>query len=161
MCAFALALAPHVDIQSLYREVVVAHHRDPRNFGNLPGHTHAADGHQPLCGDHLHMEAIVAEGRLQAVRFSGEACAIAYASASLLSDWVRGCDGAQLERLRDSYSELLRDRLPEGHALLHTPLHAWRALHAHPARHGCALLPLVTLQRLLAGPPAAAAAGNP
>ena len=63
----------------LYQRLVLEHSRAPRHFGALDAPTHTADGDNPLCGDSLHVELRVADGRIEAVAFRGEACAIAKA----------------------------------------------------------------------------------
>jgi len=79
------------DLRELYQEVILDHNKKPRNFRVLPDANHEADGHNPLCGDELTLYARVnAEGIVEEVTFQGSGCAISKASASLMTDFVKG-----------------------------------------------------------------------
>jgi nitrogen fixation NifU-like protein len=78
------------DLRELYQEVVLDHSRRPRGFGKLEQATHRAQGYNPLCGDQLELELQIDGGRVRDVRFTGKGCAISTASASLLTEAVRG-----------------------------------------------------------------------
>ena len=133
----------------LYRENVLAHNRAPRNHGALDGHTHAADGANPLCGDALRMELVVDAGRIAALRFSGESCAIAIATASMLTERVAGLDAPAIAALRDEFEALLRGDPCDVDAL--GELAAFGELVRYPARRRCAQLPWATLAAALRG----------
>jgi len=75
-------------LDQLYQQLVLEHNRSPRNFGPLAGATHSARGFDALCGDDLLFELRVEAGRVVAAAFSGEACAVTKASASLLTEWL-------------------------------------------------------------------------
>ena len=135
----------------LYRDVVLDHNRAPRNFGTLPAHTHAADGANPMCGDQLRVEAVIDDGRIAALRFSGESCAITTAAASMLGELVAGADAASLAALRARFETMLAAApdAPEDPAL--GALNALAELKRYPARWKCALLPFATLRAALEG----------
>lgn len=133
----------------LYRENVLAHNRAPHNHGALEGHTHAADGANPLCGDSLRMELALDEGRIAALRFSGESCAITIATASMLSERVNGLGAAQVAALRLEFEALLRGDACDVEAL--GELAAFGELARYPARRKCAQLPWATLTAALNG----------
>jgi nitrogen fixation NifU-like protein len=78
------------DLRELYREIVLDHSKHPRGFGKLEPATHRAQGYNPLCGDQLELELQIEDGRVRDVRFTGKGCAISTASASLLTEAVRG-----------------------------------------------------------------------
>jgi nitrogen fixation NifU-like protein len=78
------------DLRDLYQEVILDHTKHPRNFGTLEHATHRAQGRNPLCGDHLALFVEIADGRLRDVRFAGRGCAISTASASLLTEALKG-----------------------------------------------------------------------
>ena len=134
---------------ALYRALVLEHYRHPRNRGALAGCTHAADGVNPLCGDSLSVEVRCAEGRIAGMGFSGEACAITTATASMLSELVVGCDADAIAALDDRFARLLRGEVDADDAL--GVLNAMRELNRHPARRKCAELPFATLRAALAG----------
>lgn len=78
------------ELRDLYQEVILDHNKRPRNFGRLEDATHQANGHNPLCGDRLSLTLRLEDGRIAAIRFEGSGCAISKASASLMTDAVKG-----------------------------------------------------------------------
>ncbi|HEY0798240.1 MAG TPA: SUF system NifU family Fe-S cluster assembly protein [Candidatus Baltobacteraceae bacterium] len=77
-------------MQDFYREYILDHYRNPRNFGHLDEPDVSAEDLNPLCGDRIRFELKVKDGRVEDVRFSGKGCAISQASASMLSETLRG-----------------------------------------------------------------------
>lgn len=133
----------------LYQQIVLDHYRNPRNRGPLDGCTHAADGVNPLCGDSLRIELVCDDERITAMRFSGEACAITTATASMLSGLVAGFDAADVAALNAPFDRLLRGEVETDDAL--GPLNALAELQKHPLRRKCAELPWATLRAALEG----------
>jgi len=138
-----------MDLADLYRDVIVDHNRRPRNRGRLPGATHSAVGNNPLCGDELRIEVEVAGNVIQDLRFEGSGCAISTASASLMSEAVKG-------RTREEVAELFGDvhRMLTGDASGASQLGKLAALagvREFPARVKCASLCWHTLNAALAG----------
>lgn len=78
------------DLQELYRQVILDHNRNPRNFGELADATRVVAGVNPLCGDKMTLYVKVADGRIQDIRFQGTGCAISVASSSLMTERVKG-----------------------------------------------------------------------
>jgi len=99
------------DLTDLYQEVILDHNRRPRNWGPLTDATRVAKGHNPLCGDRLTLYVKVEGGTLTGISFEGSGCAISKASASLMTDAVKG------QSLTDALS--LFDRV---HDMLTTPI---------------------------------------
>ena len=134
----------------LYQEVILDHDRKPRNWGALADATHKAEGHNPLCGDHIVLTLKVAGERVDEVNFQGESCAICKASASMMTTTVKG-------RSRDEAEELVREfrDLATGKLDLAAPNHLGRLTRAfggmsgHPTRVKCAILPWHTLHAAL------------
>jgi len=135
--------------QGLYKQVVLDHYKNPRNRGALDGCTHAADGVNPLCGDSLRVELVCAGDRIATMRFSGEACAITTATASMLSELVAGFGAAEVAALNEPFGQLLRGEVEADEAL--GPLNALAELRRHPLRRKCAELPWATLRAALEG----------
>ena len=77
-------------LNELYQEVILDHNKRPRNFRTIEPSTHRADGHNPLCGDRLSLYVQVTAGTIEDVAFQGSGCAISKASASLMTDAVKG-----------------------------------------------------------------------
>jgi len=78
------------DLTELYQEVILDHNRRPRNFRTIEGASHHAEGYNPLCGDRLNLYVQVDGGVIRDVAFQGSGCAISKASASLMTDAVKG-----------------------------------------------------------------------
>jgi nitrogen fixation NifU-like protein len=142
---------------ALYTQTVLDHHRAPRNFGALDGHSHAADGANPLCGDILRVELTCHGDRIRAMRFRGEACAIAIAAASMLSDLVVGKSPAEIAQIEAAFARLVGGEIAHDEAL--AELNAMGELVHYPMRRKCALLPFATLRAALAGATSATTEG--
>ena len=77
-------------LNDLYQEVILDHNRRPRNYRRIEDASHHAEGHNPLCGDRLTLDVQVDDGRIADLAFQGSGCAISKASASLMTDAVKG-----------------------------------------------------------------------
>lgn len=77
-------------MDELYKEYILDHYRTPRNFGHLDNPDAVAEDVNPLCGDEIRMELRLVDGKVTDVRFSGKGCAISQASASMLTESIRG-----------------------------------------------------------------------
>lgn len=75
---------------SIYGDIILDHYQFPRNQGNLEKPTNAVDLNNPLCGDKIHLEVEESDGIIEDVAFTGQGCAISTASASMLTDYVKG-----------------------------------------------------------------------
>ena len=93
------------DLRDLYQEVILDHNKRPRNFRVLERPTHHAEGYNPLCGDRLDLFVDVQAERIADVGFQGSGCAISRASASLMTDAVKGCS---LTEARDLFARFHR-----------------------------------------------------
>jgi nitrogen fixation protein NifU and related proteins len=78
------------DLSELYQEVILDHNKRPRNFRTLEAANHVAEGFNPLCGDRLHLYLKIEDGIIADVGFQGSGCAISKASASLMTDSIKG-----------------------------------------------------------------------
>ncbi len=142
------------DLTDLYQEVILDHNRQPRNFGELVGADHKARGHNPLCGDQLNVYVTLAGGGvIEDVRFDGSGCAISKASASLMTEAVKGKTLADAETLFKSFHELLTGD-PSVHAAASTELGklaVFEGVREFPVRVKCATLAWHTLHAALSG----------
>jgi nitrogen fixation NifU-like protein len=136
------------DPAALYRAQVLDHQRAPRHYGVLDGATHQAEGANALCGDRLQVQALVQDGRVLAMGFTAEACAIATAAASMLSELAVGRSVGELAQIETRFLEFLAGR-EEAREL--GALAALGELRRYPARRACALLPFATLRAALDG----------
>ena len=78
------------DLRDLYQETILDHSRSPKNFGELPAATHHAEGYNPLCGDRINVYLVVDGDVVRDIRFQGVGCAISTASASLMTEALKG-----------------------------------------------------------------------
>ena len=96
-----------MDLKELYRDVILDHNRRPRNFGRLEPADARAEGHNPLCGDRLSLFVRMNGERIEDIRFEGKGCAISTASASLMTEAVKGKERAEVRELFDKMHALL------------------------------------------------------
>ncbi len=139
-----------MDLKELYRDVILDHNKRPRNFGRLEPPAHPARGHNPLCGDQLTVYARLDGDVVSDVRFEGSGCAISVASASLMTEAVRGKTRAEVERLYATVHELLTSTDAAATPAL-GKLAALAGVREFPARVKCASLCWHTLAAALAG----------
>jgi len=138
-----------MDLKDLYRDVILDHNRQPRNFGRIEGTDAQADGHNPLCGDRLTVFVRLNGEQVQDIRFEGKGCAISTASASLMTEAVKGKDRAAIQSLYDKVHELLTQQDAPADASL-GKLAALSGVREFPARVKCASLCWHTLNAALA-----------
>jgi len=138
------------ELQDLYREVILDHNRQPRNFGELPDADHVIEGVNPLCGDKMTLYVKVRDGYVQDIKFKGTGCAISVASSSLMTDRVKGASVSATLDLFDKVHDLLTgasDTLPEDL----DKLAALAGVREYPTRVKCASLGWHALKAALAG----------
>jgi len=137
-----------MDLKDLYRDVILDHNRTPRNFGRLEPADAQADGHNPLCGDRLTVFLRLRGDRVDEVRFDGAGCAISTASASMMTEAVKGKDKAAIAELFAKVHALLtRQDAPPDSSL--GKLAALSGVREYPARVKCASLCWHTLNAAL------------
>jgi nitrogen fixation NifU-like protein len=119
-------------MDDLYRDYILEHYRRPHNFGTLDEPSASIEGNNPLCGDRITLQIHVADGVVDQIAFTGRGCAISQASASLLTDEIKGKPVADVAAFRaDDLLDLL-------------------GIEISPARLKCAMLSHDTLQQALA-----------
>lgn len=146
-----------MDLNDLYRDVILDHNRNPRNFGHLDPADARAEGHNPLCGDRLTITLRLAGDKVEDVKFEGNGCAISVASASMMSEAVKGRDRGQVSGLFQQVHSMLtqQDAVP---AASLGKLAALSGVRQFPARVKCASLCWHTLNAALANADSDAAA---
>ena len=141
------------ELRDLYQQVILDHNKKPRNFGTLERATHEADGHNPLCGDELHVAVTLDGDRVSDVRFEGSGCAISTASASLMTESVKGKTVKEAEQLFGGFHDLLTGDpsvAAEASAEL-GKLAVFEGVREFPVRVKCATLSWHTLKAALDG----------
>lgn len=140
------------DLRDLYQEVILDHTKRPRNFGMLEHATHRAQGHNPLCGDQLALFVELADGRLRDIRFAGKGCAISTASASLLTEALKGKTTAEAHALFAAFHQVVTTPSDEPIDVSAIgKLAVLAGVREFPMRVKCASLAWHTLEAALAG----------
>ncbi len=141
-----------MELTDLYRDVILDHNRKPRNFGPLEQANALAEGFNPLCGDRLTVRLNLADDRIENIRFEGQGCAISTASASLMTEAVKGKTRGEALALFDRVHRLLTDDAAGAEDL--GKLAALSGVREYPARVKCASLCWHTLASALKSPDA-------
>src|SRR5262249_1345690 len=140
------------DLRDLYQEVILDHTKHPRNFGALPHPTHSASGRNPLCGDQLVLTLAVDGDTVKDARFAGKGCAISTASASLLTESIKGKTRGEAHSLYKRFHDVVTspaDSQPDLEGL--GKLAALAGVREFPMRVKCASLAWHTLEAALTG----------
>ena len=138
------------DMRQLYQEVILDHNRKPRNFGAILDANRHAEGHNPLCGDHIKLSMNVLEDKIETIAFEGEGCAICKASASMMTSAVKGKSVQDAEIMVDEFRGMATGTLDidmEKNQL--GKLKVFAGVRDLPSRVKCAILPWHTLHAAL------------
>jgi nitrogen fixation NifU-like protein len=145
------------DLRELYQQVILDHYKKPRNFRKLPEETCHIEGHNPLCGDRLTVYVKLEGDRVKDVSFEGTGCAISTASASMMTESLKGKTVAEAEGLFHIFHELVTGtpageslRLPDSGPAL-GKLAVFAGVREFPLRVKCATLAWHTLNAALQG----------
>lgn len=142
------------DLRDLYQEVILDHGRHPRNRRHPPHANHQARGENPLCGDKLTVYVTVnAAGVIEDVAFEGQGCAISTASASLMTEVIKGKSEAEAQHLFESFHALATGGEPPAGAVQEDEmdrLHVLAGVRDYPVRVKCATLAWHTMTAALA-----------
>jgi nitrogen fixation NifU-like protein len=137
------------DLNDLYQEVILDHSKSPRNFRVLPPPAATAQGRNPICGDNYSVFLKLHDDRIEDVAFQGSGCAISKASASVMTDTVKGKTKAEALELFGKFHDVVttgRIDLPDAGRLA-----AFAGVHKFPARVKCAILSWHALKAALEG----------
>ncbi|HYQ91948.1 MAG TPA: SUF system NifU family Fe-S cluster assembly protein, partial [Candidatus Competibacteraceae bacterium] len=104
-------------LRDLYQEVILDHNKRPRNFRAPAVSTHHADGHNPLCGDKVTVYLDIHDGIIQDIAFQGSGCAISTASASLMTEALKGKPVAEVEHLFEEFHDVVTGAAEPSRAL--------------------------------------------
>ncbi len=145
------------DLRELYQDVILEHSKAPRNYGELAAANHKAEGFNPLCGDHFTIYLDMEGETIRNVRFEGSGCAISKASASMMTQSVKGKTRAEAEELFGRFHTLVTGQAAaNGHADSRRPselgkLAVFSGVSEFPVRVKCATLAWHTLRAALEG----------
>lgn len=138
------------DLRELYQEVILDHHKRPRNFHKLEDANRHAEGFNPLCGDRIQLYLRVEDGIVRDAGFEGSGCAISTASASLMTEMLKGKTEAESEALFEKFHDLVTGKsMPDSASL--GKLAVFSGVREYPVRVKCAVLAWHTLRAALQG----------
>jgi nitrogen fixation protein NifU and related proteins len=126
------------ELNDLYQQVILDHSKSPRNFHKLEAANRVAQGHNPLCGDHVTVYLQMDDGVVKDISFQGSGCAISKASASILTTSLKGKTRDEVKTLFDKMHEMVTTGAPQDDV---GKLSVFAGVHKFPARVKCAILP--------------------
>ncbi|MBR1376143.1 MAG: SUF system NifU family Fe-S cluster assembly protein [Cardiobacteriaceae bacterium] len=137
------------ELENLYRDLIIDHSKNPRNFHSIADASHSATGHNPLCGDNLKIFIKLDGDKITDIAFVGDGCAISKASASLLTEIVKGKTVEEFLRIYDEFHEIAtgEGEIPENYG----KLKVLAGVRNYPARVKCATLAWHTVDAALKG----------
>ena len=145
-----------MNLKQLYQDIILEHGKSPRNLGKCEGYSHEAKGYNPLCGDKVHVYLKLDNGKkVESLTFEGEGCAISLASASIMTELVKGKSFEEAKEIMDAFlnmikntSEIQSNHLDEDQK---TKLMSLSGVKEFPMRVKCATLSWHTLVSAMEG----------
>jgi len=136
------------ELDELYREIILDHYRSPRNRGSLDQPSATSEGDNPLCGDEVRVDLAIREGRISDVRFVAKGCSISQASASMMTEAIKGLSLEEVESLFETFKGMMygADKL-DVEAL--GDLEALQGVRKFPVRVKCATMAWNTMKEAL------------
>jgi nitrogen fixation NifU-like protein len=138
------------DLRELYQQVILDHHKRPRNFRKMDEANKSAEGYNPLCGDRLNLYLKIEDGIVKDIAFQGSGCAISTASASMMTESLKGKTEAEARALFERFHELVAgngERTQDQSGL--GKLEVFSGVRDYPVRIKCAVLCWHTLKAAL------------
>jgi nitrogen fixation NifU-like protein len=140
------------DLRDLYQDVILEHSKAPRNYRELPAANHKAEGFNPLCGDRFTVYVALEGDAIRDISFQGSGCAISKASASMMTQIVKGKTMAEAEKIFERFHEMVTGHAPAGGNESELgKLTVFSGVSEFPVRVKCATLAWHTLHAALEG----------
>ena len=137
------------ELRDLYQEVILEHSKKPKNYGELPSANHKAEGYNPLCGDHYTVFLDIKDGAIEKLSFHGSGCAISKASASMMTQSLKGKTTAEAEALFTQFHDLVTGHGNPAEDM--GKLAVFAGVSEFPLRVKCATLAWHTLRAAIRG----------
>ena len=139
-----------MDLKELYQEIILDHGKNPRNLRKIENYNKDAKGHNPLCGDKVHVYLKLDEDKkVHDISFEGQGCAISMASASIMTDLVKGKEEHEVKEIVKDFLEMIKEKDQLNNKILEdnekTKLMCLSGVKKYPMRVKCATLPWHTL----------------
>ncbi len=139
------------DLRDLYQSVILDHNKRPRNFRAIDDTDHKAEGHNPLCGDQLTVYLHMDGDEIADISFEGEGCAISTASASVMTETLKGKTRAEATALFERFHQMVTDRVTEIDTEALGKLAVFQGVSEFPVRVKCATLCWHTVKAAMDG----------
>ena len=137
------------ELQELYQQVILDHSRSPRNYFKLDAANRIAEGHNPLCGDRVRVYLRLENDVIRDVSFQGEGCAISKASASIMTEMLKGKTREEAQKVFTQFHDMIMSGTPSIDEL--GKLGVFAGVNKFPARVKCAILPWHAIAATLEG----------
>ncbi len=138
------------EFRELYQQIILDHNKSPRNYGHLDDATHVLDGQNPVCGDHYTIYLKVKDNIIEQARFEGSGCAISKASASIMTETIKGKTIEEADRYFEWFHKILTGSVDVNESLLKVgKLAAFAGVADFPVRVKCATLAWHTMHNAL------------
>ena len=134
-------------LSALYQEVILDHYRRPRNRGTVPEPTGTASLRNPLCGDEVDVQVSVQDGKVADVKFGGRGCSISQASASMMTELVKGRTPDEVHALGERFAEMIRGNAEAAKDQALGQARALSGVSRFPTRVRCALIAWEAMER--------------
>ena len=138
------------ELNELYQQVILDHNKNPRNFGVINPYNHTAEGHNPLCGDHIDIYVLIENNIIKDISFQGHGCAISKASASIMTTLLKGKKVEEAEEMFGKFHNIVTS---EPHTELDFEIlgkiAVFGGVREFPARVKCASLAWHTLKNAI------------
>ena len=139
-----------MDLKYLYQQLILDHGKNPRNLGKFENFNKDAKGHNPLCGDKVHVYLKLDENKkISDIKFEGEGCAISMASASIMTELMKNKEEPEVKELIDDFLKMIKDSPELSSKIISedekTKLMSLSGVKKYPMRVKCATLPWHTL----------------
>ena len=143
-----------MDLKDLYQEIILDHGKNPRNLGKFDNYNKDAKGNNPLCGDNVHVYLRLNENKkVEDIAFEGHGCAISMASASIMTDMVRGKEEKEVKEIVNDFLKMIKEKDSLENNILKdddkTKLMSLSGVKQYPMRVKCATLSWHTLTSAL------------
>ena len=128
------------NLDTLYRQVIMDHYKNPRNKGSLEGDSLVIDMNNPTCGDRIHLTLQVEDGIVKDAKFDGEGCSISMSSASMMTQTIKGKNVEEAMKLASIFSDMMQGKDYEEDDIDLGDIEALQGVNKFPARIKCATL---------------------
>lgn len=144
----AMPLDRDIELDELYREIILDHYRSPRNRGSLDQPSASSEGDNPLCGDEVRIDLAIRDGRISDVRFVAKGCSISQASASMMTEAIKGLSLEEVESLFEMFKGMMYGA-DEVDVEALGDLEALQGVRKFPVRVKCATMAWNTMKEAL------------